>query len=187
MQRPTTMPPTLFEPAGAGSRTKAETPKNGLSAPGWRSLSGRSVPDILAELRMLLRQDGRVLHVGTDSKQRSLHTDYVTAVAIVHPGHGGRIFYRRSRDRRSPSLSHKLFQETQLSLEVAQSLDHAGIKPVVVHVDANDDLRHLSSKYAGALAGMVIGFGFQVRVKPNSWCATHVADFVVNERNGCVV
>lgn len=184
MQR--TMPPTQPGSAGTGSRARAEVSKIHPCAAMWRSLSGRHVPDFLGELRTLLRLDGRVLHVGTDSKQRSLHTDYVTAVAIVHPGHGGRIFYRRSRDRRSPSLSHKLFQETQLSLEVAQSLDLAGIKPVVVHVDANDDLRHLSSKYAGALAGMVVGFGFQVRVKPDSWCATHVADFVVNERNGRV-
>ena len=185
MQRPK-IPPTLSGPAGAGSRIKEEASKPNGHAATWRSLSGHCVPDFFAELRTLLCLDGRVLHVGTDSKQRSLHTDYVTAVAIVRPGHGGRIFYRRSRDRRSPSLSHKLFQETQLSLEVAQSLDRAGIKPVVVHVDANDDLRHLSSKYAGALAGMVVGFGFQVRVKPNSWCATHVADFVVNERNGYV-
>ena len=150
----------------------------------WRSLSGRSIPDIAGEVRQLLALGNRILHLGTDSKQRSFHTDYVTAVAVLHPGNGGRIFYRRQRDKRAHSLSHKLFQETQLSLEVAQSLDAARVGPIVVHVDANDDLRHMSSKYVHALAGMVVGYGFQVRVKPNSWCATHVADFVVNERNG---
>ena len=125
-----------------------------------------------------------VLHVGTDSKQRAYHCDYVTALAVLRPGSGGRVLYRRRRERRAPSLSHKLFLEAQLSLEVAQALDAAGFGPIVVHVDANDDLRHLSSKYAKALAGMVVGYGFQVRVKPDSWCATHVADFVVNDRNG---
>ena len=35
----------------------------------------------------------------------------------------------------------------------------------VVHVDANEDLRHRSSKYVQALSGMVVGHGFQVRVK----------------------
>ena len=150
----------------------------------WRSLSGKPSPDFLEEVRRLSSLNGRVLHVGTDSKQRAYHTDYVTAVAILHPGSGGRIFYKRLREQQSPSLSHKLFLETQLSLEVAQLLDAEEMGPIVVHVDANDDLKHMSSKYVKALAGMVVGYGFQVRVKPNSWCATHVADFVVNERNG---
>lgn len=150
----------------------------------WCTLAGHPVPDFPGELQQLLARAGRVLHLGTDSKQRAAHTDYVTAVAVLHPGHGGRIFYRRWRERRSPSLAHKLYQETQLSLEIAQELHLARLGPIVVHVDANDDLRHLSSKYVSGLAGMVVGYGFQVRVKPDSWCATHVADFVVNERNG---
>ena len=52
-----------------------------------------------------------------------------------------------------------------------------------MHVDANVDLRHRSSKYVRALAGMVMGYGFKVMVKPHSWCATHVADFVVNGKH----
>lgn len=179
MESPTKTPPTA-----SGARTRADEARGPAAAGAWRSLSGRPVADLVAELRQLLGVSGRVLHVGTDSKQRSYHADYVTAVAVVHPGSGGRVFYRRARDGRSPSLSHKLFQETHLSLEVAQALERAGLRPVVVHVDANDDLRHLSSRYVAALSGMVVGYGFQVRVKPQSWCATHVADFVVNERNG---
>ena len=151
----------------------------------WRTLSGQPIDDLFVAVRPLVGGE-RVLHVGTDSKQRSYHTDYVTALAVLHPGHGGRIFYRRQRERRAPSLSHKLFLEAQLSIEVAQALEAAGLGPIVVHVDANDDLKHMSSKYVKALAGMVVGYGFQVRVKPDSWCATHVADFVVNERNGRV-
>ena len=34
---------------------------------------------------------------------------------------------------------------------------------IVVHVDANEDLRHLSSQYVRSLAGMVLGHGFQVQ------------------------
>ena len=52
-----------------------------------------------------------------------------------------------------------------------------------MHVDANEDLRHRSSKYVRALAGMVVGHGFQVRVKPDSWCATHVADYLVKGKH----
>lgn len=149
----------------------------------WKSLSGRPVADLHGQIRSLLARGERVLHVGTDSKQRGGHTDYVTVIAIVAPGHGGRIFYKRLRTPRARSLSHKLFQEAQLSVTVATELHQAGLQRIVVHVDANEDLRHQSSKYVQALSGMVLGYGFQVRVKPDSWCATHVADFVVNERH----
>jgi len=149
----------------------------------WKSLSGRPVSDLHGQIRALLASRERVIHVGTDSKQRGAHTDYVTVIAIVAPGHGGRIFYKRVRTARSRSLSHKLFQETEMSVTVANELHQVGLRRIVVHVDANEDLRHQSSKYVQALAGMVVGYGFQVRVKPDSWCATHVADFVVNERH----
>jgi predicted RNase H-related nuclease YkuK (DUF458 family) len=49
-------------------------------------------------------------------------------------------------------------------------------------MDANEDLRHRSSNYVQALAGMVVGYGFRVRLKPDSWCATHVADRLVKVR-----
>lgn len=149
----------------------------------WRTLSGVHVPELEGELRRLLAGGPRILHVGTDSKQRAYHTDYVTVVAVVQPGHGGRVFYKRERRPRSRSLAHKLFLETELSLTVASTLEVRGLRPIVVHVDANEDLKHLSSRYVQALSGMVVGYGFQVRVKPDSWCATHVADFVVNERH----
>jgi predicted RNase H-related nuclease YkuK (DUF458 family) len=29
---------------------------------------------------------------------------------------------------------------------------------------------------------MVVGYGFRVRLKPDSWCATHVADRLVKVR-----
>jgi predicted RNase H-related nuclease YkuK (DUF458 family) len=33
------------------------------------------------------------------------------------------------------------------------------------------------------LAGMVAGSGFPVLVKPNAWCASHVADYAVKNKH----
>ena len=104
-------------------------------------------------------------------------------IVVLNPGKGGRVFHRRERKKRAKSLAHKLFQEAELSLGVATSLSEALAQEIVVHVDANEDIRHKSSNYVQALAGMVVGHGFKVQVKPNSWCATHVADHVVKERH----
>jgi hypothetical protein len=145
----------------------------------WRSLSGHPVRDLVRAVQSLLHRDDHVVHVGTDSQHHGYHTNFVTVVALVSPGNGGRIFYRRDRTPRTQSLAHKLFREAELSLVAAQLLDAEIMHDIVVHVDANEDQRHLSSRYVRALAGMVIGHGFQVRVKPEAWCATHVADYLV--------
>ena len=149
----------------------------------WRSLSGKPVNDIVRAVTSLLRNDEHVVHVGTDSQHSGYHTNFVTVVAIIYPGRGGRVFYRRDRTPRAKSLAHKLFQEAELSIGAAHALAESIAHDIIVHVDANKDLRHRSSRYVRALAGMVVGHGFQVRVKPEAWCATHVADYLVKGKN----
>jgi len=149
----------------------------------WRTLSGKPVRDLAQAVQALLVSDDHLVHIGTDSQQYGYHTNYVTVVAIVDPGSGGRVFYQRHKTPKAQSLAHKLFQEAEMSLVIARSLIDAIAHDIVVHVDANEDLRHRSSKYVRALAGMVVGHGFEVRVKPDAWCATHVADYLVKGRN----
>ena len=150
----------------------------------WRSLSGHSIANLVHSVKGLLRGDRHVVHVGTDSQRHGYHTNFVTVVAVIDPGCGGRVFYRRRRSPRTRSLAEKLFREAELSLQAAVLLNEDIAHDIVVHVDANQDNRHQSSKYVRALAGMVVGHGFQVRVKPDSWCATHVADYLVKGKNG---
>ena len=149
----------------------------------WRSLSGKPIPDLIAGVQELLRGDREVIHVGSDSQHYGQATNYVTVVAVVDPGQGGRVFYRRKTVPRAQSLAHKLFLEAELSLDAAMILSRAFAHDIIVHVDANEDLKHLSSQYVRALAGMVLGHGFQVRVKPDSWAATHVADSLVKVKH----
>lgn len=149
----------------------------------WRTLSGKPVPDLVGAVGELLRADREILHVGSDSQHYGGATNYVTVVAVIDPGSGGRVFYRGQSIPRTASLAHKLFREAELSLETALLLSHHFAHDIVVHVDANEDLRHMSSQYVRSLAGMVLGHGFQVRVKPDSWAATHVADSLVKSKH----
>jgi hypothetical protein len=149
----------------------------------WRSLSGKPIPDLIGAVQELLRADREILHVGSDSQHCGHSTNYVTVVAVVDPGQGGRVFYKRKSIPRAQSLAHKLFHEAELSLDTALHLSRSFAHDIIVHVDANEDLRHMSSQYVRALAGMVLGHGFQVRVKPDSWAATHVADSLVKGKH----
>ncbi|MEZ4290806.1 MAG: ribonuclease H-like YkuK family protein [Myxococcota bacterium] len=100
---------------------------------------------------------------------------------------GGRVFYTRRFDRKEISSSRSS-TETWLSLDLAIRMHEAfDLSPerqqIWVHVDANPDERYDSSDYVKQLAGMVAGSGFPVLVKPNAWCASHVADFAVKNKH----
>jgi predicted RNase H-related nuclease YkuK (DUF458 family) len=173
---------TLREPRGWRSLGSLDALRRvGLAM--WRSLSGKPVKDIVQAVQSVLHRDEHVVHVGTDSQEYGYHTNFVIVVAVIDPGFGGRVFYRRERTPRTRSLAHKLFKEAELSLAAALHLNGDIAHDIVVHVDANEDERHRSSKYVRALAGMVMGHGFQVRVKPDSWCATNVADHLVKGKH----
>ena len=153
----------------------------------WWTLGGLEVLDVMANVQSLIRQ-GQVVHIGTDAQKTSTRMEFVTVACVLNPGKGGRVFYTRRFDRKDVSLYEKLSTETWLSLDLAIRMHEAFIleadkKQIWVHVDANPDERYDSSDYVKQLAGMVAGSGFPVLVKPNAWCASHVADYAVKNKH----
>ncbi len=144
----------------------------------WKALSGGKVDDLEAVVASATA-DGQELHIGTDSLQAGKFTLYVTVVVIHTAGKGGRVIYSKEKVARITSLRDRLFKEVWRSVEIAMLLSpHAG-GDVTVHIDANPDVKHMSSKYLQELTGLVMGQGFKHLVKPDSWCASHVADHLV--------
>ena len=153
----------------------------------WWTLGGAEALDLMGTVRGLLRR-GQVVHIGTDAQKSSSRMEFVTVACVLNPGKGGRVFYTRSFDRKNVSLYEKLSTETWLSLGLAIRIHEAFAlktdkRQIWVHVDANPDERFDSSDYVKQLAGMVAGSGFPVLVKPNAWCASHVADFAVKNKH----
>lgn len=153
----------------------------------WWTLSGVQVFDMMRVVEQLLGE-GRVVHIGTDAQKTSRRMEFVTVVCVLNPGKGGRVFYTRRFEKKEMSLYDKLSTETWLSLELALKMNQdfelsAAQKKIWVHVDANPDTRYDSSDYVKQLAGMVAGSGFPVLVKPDAWCASHVADFAVKNKH----
>jgi predicted RNase H-related nuclease YkuK (DUF458 family) len=153
----------------------------------WWTLSGVEVLDVMSAVQALVRR-GQVVHIGTDAQKSSKRMEFVTVACVLNPGKGGRVFYTRRFDRKDISLYEKLSTETWLSLDLAirmnEAFGHAAAREKIwVHVDANPDERYDSSDYVKQLAGMVAGSGFPVLVKPNAWCASHVADYAVKNKH----
>ncbi|KKN27681.1 hypothetical protein LCGC14_0862120 [marine sediment metagenome] len=150
----------------------------------WLTLHKVEVEDICVSIADLNAGENRPVHIGTDAQKHGKFLDFVTAVVVLDPGKGGRVFYCKTREKHINSLQHKLFTEVGLSLEIAQALcEHIDADQIQVHVDANTNLKWDSGKYHQQLAGMVVGSGFKAVLKPDAWAASHVADHAVNGKN----
>lgn len=149
----------------------------------WKTLGGETIADIVQFVKAST-QHGQIVHVGTDSLQTGRYTQFVTVIVILSPrtdgvGHGGRVFYTRDIVPRVTQLRERLMKEVWKSVELAMQIQSPDL---TVHIDANPDTKHMSSKYLQELVGLVVGCGFKALWKPDSWAATHAADHVVRTK-----
>ncbi|MBE3584179.1 MAG: ribonuclease H-like YkuK family protein [Limnochordaceae bacterium] len=119
------------------------------------------------------------LIIGTDS-QLGDETCFVTAIIIYRRGKGARYYYHRDRKPFSRNLRQRIYYETARSLGVASQMaerlaenGHSDLD-VEIHLDVgeNGSTRDLIRE----VVGMVVGSGFDARIKPDSYGASKVAD-----------
>lgn len=119
--------------------------------------------------------------VGSDSQPKNgTLCDFVTAVVVHRIGHGGKYFWRRHTTNRKWVLQDRIGEEINLSLELAWKLRDtfrtnglSGFEPEV-HVDVGEEGK--TREMIKWVTGMVIGSGLAVKIKPESFGASKVAD-----------
>ncbi len=119
--------------------------------------------------------------VGTDSqKVRGNGYDFVSALIIHRVGHGGIYFWKRELFDKKISLKERIYREAIMSLETSESFINFfkdnGISKynIQIHVDIghNGETRVLINE----IVGMIRGSGYDVKIKPDSFGASKVAD-----------
>lgn len=119
--------------------------------------------------------------VGTDSqKVKSGAYDFVSALIVHHVGHGGIYFWKRQVVDKKISLKERIYQEAIMSLETSENfvsffkLNGLSKYDIQIHVDIgkNGETRSLINE----VVGMVRGSGYTVKIKPDSFGASKVAD-----------
>ncbi len=119
--------------------------------------------------------------VGTDSQPHNgSGVDFVTAIVVHRKGHGGIYFWQRTVNKKTYALRQRMYEEATMSLimaeEVVTLLHQDGITKydVEIHVDigAFGPTREMISE----ITGMIRGSGFTVKMKPESYAASKVAD-----------
>jgi len=119
--------------------------------------------------------------VGTDSQKAKKDSyDFVSALIIHRVGFGGIYFWKRSMINRKISLKERIYQEATMSLETSENFVNFfktnGIAKynIQIHVDIghNGETRDLITE----VVGMIRGSGYDVKIKPDSYGASKVAD-----------
>lgn len=119
------------------------------------------------------------LIIGTDSQLRE-EICFVTAIIILREGKGGRFFYSKEREKTKMGFKQRIFYETSKSLIVAAKLaeklaaNGRGDMDIEIHLDVGEQGR--TKDIIREVVGMVIGSGFDARIKPDSYGASKVAD-----------
>ena len=147
--------------------------KNGKS----KDISFKEVVEALKSVS--LNKDHKII-VGTDSVKVKDHWVFTKAIAVFcdESLYDRRYFYLREALYEDFSdLSKRLFKETDDSLTLAISLRRELGEPnIEIHADINCENKHLSSKFSAAIKGYITGCDFSVKVKPDSFVASSIAD-----------
>lgn len=119
--------------------------------------------------------------VGSDSQKiKDKNYDFVSALIIHRVGSGGIYFWKREIVSKKMGLKERMYQEAIFSLQSAEKvfelLRENGISKynIEIHVDIgrNGETREMITE----IVGMVRGNGYQVKIKPDSFGASKVAD-----------
>jgi uncharacterized protein len=119
--------------------------------------------------------------VGSDSQKiRPDVYDFVSALIVHRVGSGGIYFYSRDIVERKISLKERIYMEATRSLEMGETFvsffKTNGIAKydIQIHVDIghNGETREMINE----VMGMIRGSGYDVKIKPDSFGASKVAD-----------
>ncbi len=120
------------------------------------------------------------LIVGSDSHPCADGTCFVSAIIIHRLGKGARYYYHKQVQNRINSMSQRIFTEAALSLDLADQLS-SGLKEhgredmsVEIHLDVGT--HGATRELVKDVIGMVVGSGFDARIKPDATGASKVAD-----------
>lgn len=119
--------------------------------------------------------------VGSDSQKVSDNVyDFVSALIIHKIGAGGIYFWKREVHDKKISLKERIYQEATMSLQTSEHFvtffRQNGIAKydIQIHVDIgpNGATREMITE----VTSMVRGSGYDVKIKPDSFGASKVAD-----------
>lgn len=148
----------------------------------WKTGSRKiiTIEEILDIVRSVSKFKDHKVIIGSDSVKLGHEFVFTKAICILNKEqHDRRYFYYRDvlQDDNFSDLSKRLLKETSDSINLAFLFkDKIKNLNIEIHADVNNDCNHLSSRYHNMISGYIVGCGFEVKTKPESFVASAIAD-----------
>ncbi len=124
------------------------------------------------------------LIVGTDSEGKNFPL-FVSVIVIYREGSGGKFFYKKIKGKKKYTLRTRIYEETMMSLSLAIKIREniekklieispKNYKNLEIHTDIGQSGE--TKEMIKEIVGMVKGNGFEVKIKPEAFGATTIAD-----------
>jgi hypothetical protein len=144
-----------------------------------------SAGELIDEIKKFMLADDRFSYrilIGTDSENQEAAIDFVTAIVVHRIGIGARYFWRRKVVPKHYDFHQRLWQEALMSLEISKSLLKLLTEAKLsfgfeLHLDLGNNGR--SQSVIKELINLVRGHGFEVKVKPEAYAASTIADKLI--------
>jgi len=119
--------------------------------------------------------------IGTDSELLHDKTaDFVTAIVVHRIGNGGRYFWRRFELGKFHTLRDRMIREVLISLEVAEKvlgeLKKSPLPEFEFEIHADIGTNGPTKAVIQEVVAMIRASNFQVKIKPESYAASNIAD-----------
>lgn len=148
----------------------------------WLDDQGKEYTDqfIKEEIESYVKLGGKI-YVGSDSMLYSDNCSFACVIAFHNNSHKIAKYYFK-RFKRSvgnyKNLRVKILEEVALSIQVANFvINLCPSADVELHVDIGTSKRSATSKMFNLIKGWVLGTGFKLKVKPESWASSSIADW----------
>jgi len=150
-------------------------------SPTYGKIDINQLKKIVSDFMAVDKKSRYEIVVGTDSQKVGKDSfDFVSALIIHRVGFGGIYFWKREIIKKKMSLKERIYIEATMSLQTAETfigfLKTNGISRynTQIHVDIghNGETRAIINE----VVGMIRGSGYQIKIKPEAYGASKVAD-----------
>ena len=143
----------------------------------FRDIQGHRLDPIEHTLNILKEYPNVQIHIGSDSQNIGKSTKYATVIAYRFGSRGVHYILSKKQEVLIEDMWTRLWQEAEMSINVAEWLTHQVSVRVEIDMDYNSYTNFKSNKLISATKGWANSLGYKVNVKPNNQIATRAADY----------
>lgn len=153
---------------------------NLFQSPTYGTLTLEQIREKITGFMSACSESKYLIVIGSDSQPKDREADFVSAIIVHRIGQGAIYFWQREIKKKKYVLRERIYEEATLSLSLADRfLDVCKTNGIhkydlEIHVDIGQmgETRNIINE----VVGMIRGSGYNVKIKPDSYGASKVAD-----------